>query len=474
MKDNQYDSWASAGLHVADMRELFESVVESSRDGIYITDGRADTIIVNRSYEQITGLKRAQLLGRNVRELVETGVIDRSGTLMALERRAPVTIEQKFNNGKRAIVTSVPCFDENGRITLVVTNVGDITEAHDPRGKPAGQDEPYRQRHFENGTAREQNISTNTLVAVDENMLRCMRLVQKVVSTDAIVLLLGETGVGKEVIASYIHESSDRAGNSLVRVNCGAIPPHLVESELFGYEKGAFTGAHNGGKPGLFEVADKGTIFLDEVGDLPMDTQVKLLRVMQEKEIQRVGAIKPRKIDVRILAATNRSLERMVEENAFRKDLYYRINVFPITIPSLRERPLDIIPLAEMFLREFNQKYAENKELPPFAQLLLRSYDWPGNVRELRNVIERAVILSTGQVISPFDLSIPQAGASENGKAIPQDGPIDLKKALENIEADYILRAYDKHRNVRRAAKSLSMDAATYVRKRKKYSARQN
>lgn len=456
-------------MDIENMRELFASVIESSYDGIYITDGQANTIIINRSYEQITGLKRSALLGCNMRDLVEKGIFNVSGTLLALERGEPVTLEQKFSTGRWAMITSVPHFDETGAVTMVVTNVRDITEIHNLRIRLIRQEERNHLYLSEIEVIRKQIIGQENLVAVDENMLRSMLLVQKVAGTDAIVLILGETGVGKEVISAYIHQNSARAGNSLIKVNCSAIPSHLVESELFGYEKGAFTGANKEGKPGLFEVADKGTIFLDEIGDLPHYMQAKLLRVIQEKEIQRVGSVKPRKIDVRIIAATNRNLEQMVEENTFRKDLYYRLSVFPITIPPLRERPSDILPLANAILKQFYGKYGKNKELTPACELLLQSYSWPGNVRELRNVLERAAILSVGSVISPLDLALPQVGLPDKTAVALGNCPFDLKKNLENIEANYIHQAYNKYRNIRRAAKSLSMDPATYVRKRKKY-----
>jgi len=283
------NNWINTDMDIENMRELFASVIESSYDGIYITDGQANTIIINRSYEQITGLKRSALLGCNMRDLVEKGIFNVSGTLLALERGEPVTLEQKFSTGRWAMITSVPHFDETGAVTMVVTNVRDITEIHNLRIRLIRQEERNHLYLSEIEVIRKQIIGQENLVAVDENMLRSMLLVQKVAGTDAIVLILGETGVGKEVISAYIHQNSARAGNSLIKVNCSAIPSHLVESELFGYEKGAFTGANKEGKPGLFEVADKGTIFLDEIGDLPHYMQAKLLRVIQEKEIQRVA-----------------------------------------------------------------------------------------------------------------------------------------------------------------------------------------
>ena len=470
----RYESWQSEALF-ADMQDVlakFNAVLESSYDGIYITDGDANTIMVNKSYEAVSGLRREDVLGRNMRDLVKEGVMDFSGTILAMENRGTVTIEQKFKTGKRAVITSTPTIDQHGEIVMVVTNVRDITEIHNLRKQLVRKEELSKKQLSEIEIIRKQIIGSGSMVAVDGTMLRTMLMVNRVAHMDTVVLLLGETGVGKEMVASYIHQNSARKEENLIKVNCGAIPEHLMESELFGYERGSFTGAEKEGKMGLFEVANKGTIFLDEVGDLPMDAQVKLLRVVQEKEIQRIGATRPRGIDVRILAATNRDLEAMVRENKFRKDLYYRLNVFPITVPPLRERPGDILPLAESILAQLNKRYGFKKELSQTAELELQSYSWPGNVRELRNVVERAMILSAENSIQPRDLAIYKSRPPEPGAVELPDHPLNLKGILEALESSYIEQAYQKHRNIRRAAKSLSMDAATYVRKRKKYAER--
>lgn len=444
-------------------------VLESSFDGIYITDGDANTIFVNAAYEKITGLNREDVLGKNMRDLVANNVINNSGTLLALKRRESVTIEQKFNTGKHAVITSTLTFNEAGQVVMVFTNVRDITEIHILRKKLIQEKEFSKNQLAEMEVIRKQIIGSSNMVAVDRNMLSTMVMVSKVARMDTVVLLLGETGVGKEMIASYIHLNSARSKQRLIKINCGAIPANLMESELFGYERGAFTGADKAGKPGLFEIADKGTIFLDEVGELPLDLQVKLLRVLQEREIQRIGGEQPRKVDVRILAATNRDLEEMVRKKTFRKDLFYRLNVFPITVPPLRDRRGDILPLAKSILDEMNRQYATKKELSAAAAMELECYNWPGNVRELRNVLERAMILCNNDVIEPWDLAIrfpnlPQAGISH----LP-DHPVNLKKILDEIEQEYIYLAYEKHRNIRQAAKSLSMDAATYLRRKQKY-----
>lgn len=275
--------------------------------------------------------------------------------------------------------------------------------------------------------------------------------------------------MGKEEVAKYIHKNSKRCNKHFIKVNCGAIPENLIESELFGYEKGAFTGANKEGKIGLFEVADEGTIFLDEVGELPLDMQVKLLRVLQEKEIERVGGVKPIKIDVRILAATNRNLEEMVSKKLFREDLYYRLNVVPIEIPPLRERKKDIVPLVEHFLSELNKKYNLSKRFTSVAMQSLLQYNWPGNVRELKNIVERVVIMSSNDVILKSDLPINNTFNLLEEEIGSIDEEVNLKEIVERFELKFINKAFENYKNVRDAAKYLGMDPSTFVRKRKKY-----
>lgn len=283
------------------------------------------------------------------------------------------------------------------------------------------------------------------------------------------MILFGETGVGKEVFAKYIYQHSARKNKPFIKVNCGAIPANLVESELFGYEKGAFTGADKNGKMGLFELANTGTIFLDEVGELPLDMQVKLLRVLQEQEFERIGGRKPVKVDVRVLAATNRDLEEMVKQKTFRQDLYYRLMIFPVHIPPLRERPDDILPLAQLFLQTLNRKYDFKKYLSPLSAKMMQDYSWPGNIRELRNIIERAVIISNEDEIGPDTLHLFTVEDRPETKSRILDPVKDLKTAMEELELEYINHAYEKYGNVREAAESLGMTPSTFVRKRQKY-----
>jgi len=447
--------------------EVLISVIEGVYDGIYITDGNATTIYVNQSYLVISGLEKSMVLGKNMRDLMQSGVISRSGTLLALEKCATVSLKQEFATGKRALVTSTPIFDNKNRVIMVVTAVRDLSELYALREELDKSSEKAEKYYAEVKLLRRQVLEESGLVAAAPAMLEVLEIARRVAQLDTPVLLLGETGVGKERVASYIFNESSRDKQNFIKVNCGAIPENLIESELFGYDPGAFTGAANKGKIGYFGVADKGTIFFDEIGDLSLSAQVKLLRVLQEQEIVRVGGNKPIKIDVRILAATNSDLAQLVRQGKFREDLYYRLSVFPIKIPPLRERQEDIVLLAEHMLAELNQKYNRSKNFTEAAVETMQKYGWPGNVRELKNVIERAFIMSNDSAVSVTELS-PEPGQP----ALPPVAVAEatsLKAILEQYEASFIQKAYQEHGNIRDAAKSLGMDATTYNRKRNKY-----
>lgn len=274
---------------------------------------------------------------------------------------------------------------------MIVTNVRDLTEIYKLKNVVQEKTRALERLRLELAHVKNAEESQD-LIMKDDTALVALLLANRVAPLDTPVLLLGETGVGKEVLAHYIYQHSLRTKQSFIKVNCGAIPENLIESELFGYEGGAFTGANRNGKIGLFELASKGTLFLDEVGELPKDMQVKLLRALQEQEIMHIGGTKPIHIDTRIIAATNLNLKEMVQKEEFREDLYYRLAIFPISIPPLRSRPKDIEPLAISFLEKLNKKYTFQKTLSDASLQLLHEYTWPGNIRELKNIIERAVI----------------------------------------------------------------------------------
>jgi PAS domain S-box-containing protein len=450
------------------IKQLY-GILESSHDGIFLTDGDANTIFMNKAYEKITGIKREQILGKNMEFLEKKGVVSKSSTLMVLKNNKSVTIEQEFKNGKKALVSSSPIADEKGNIVMVVTNVRDVTELYELKGELEKKIELTQKYYSELELMRKQIHENSDIIAVDQKMIAVLEAARKVSKVDTTVLLLGETGAGKEVVAKFIHRNSNRADKAFIKVNCGAIPENLIESELFGYEKGAFTGANREGKIGIFELADRGTIFLDEIGELPLDMQVKLLRVLQEEEIKRVGGTATIKVDVKVVAATNRNLKEMVDSKQFRADLYYRLNIIPINLPPLKERREDIEPLILYFLGILNEKYSMNKTISQGALNCLKQYEWPGNVRELRNIIERVSIMCQGDRIMTEDLPIAGITSCEPDKFALYNTNLSMKDAVEKLEASMIESAFEKHGNVRAAAKELGIDASTFVRKRQRY-----
>lgn len=452
--------------HVEGLREReMEAVIESMFDGLYVTDGQANTLRINKGFERVMGIKAEQCMGRNMRDLVKEGVFSRSGTLVALETGTRATISLTASTGKEALVTSNPIYDEQGNIIMVVTNVRDITELNDLQRRlerVEGLQELYK-------TELEQmkRESSHGLIAISSKMKELVGMVIRIAAVDSTVLIQGESGVGKELIAEIIHSNSRCKDGPFVRVNCGAIPDNLLESELFGYESGAFTGASKSGKLGLFELAKGGIIFLDEIGELPMNLQVKLLRVLQDRTILRVGGVEPVKIDCRVLAGTNRDLRAMIEKNEFRLDLFYRLNVIPVTIPPLRERPEDIPVLINHFLKTFNQKYGMSKQLDTGVYNTLAEYSWPGNVRELENLMERLVVTCINSIITVNDLPLGILNDLRNPRQEAKLMP--LKEALENTERALLEEAFACYRSSYTIAEVLKINQSTVVRKAQKY-----
>ncbi|HAA90171.1 MAG: PAS modulated sigma54 specific transcriptional regulator, Fis family [Thermoanaerobacterales bacterium 50_218] len=450
-------------------REL-DAIIESSFDGIFVTDGSGKVLKVNQAYERITGIKKEEVLGRTMQELVEQGFYDRSVTLEVLKTGKAQTIVQEVKTGKTILVTGNPIYDTNGNIFRVVTNVRDITELNRLQQEVKRMQE--LQQHYEEviNKLRLQVAHGETVVVKSKKMNEVMELAARLAQVDSTVLIYGESGVGKELIANFIHENSPRKKAPFIKINCAAIPENLLESELFGYEEGAFTGARKGGKIGVFEIANKGTLFLDEIGELPLSLQAKLLRVLQEKEITKVGGVKPIKIDVRIIAATNRNLHEMVEQNQFRRDLFYRLNVLSIYVPPLRERREDIPPLAFHFLEKVNKEYGFNKRLDPQVIKLLVQYDWPGNVRELSNAIERLVVMSSGEVITYEDAKTYLFNwKANNGRELEHYRWQPLKKAVEEFEKSLLTQAFETFKTTYKVAEVLGVNQSTIVRKAMRY-----
>ncbi|MBQ2752657.1 MAG: sigma 54-interacting transcriptional regulator [Firmicutes bacterium] len=444
-----------------------EHIIDNTPDGIYINDGDANAILINKAFEKISGLDRNQLLGTNHRDLVKNGIIIKSGALEVLETKKEFTFIQKYlTTGREALITCTPIFDKSGNIVMIISSLRDLTELNVLKAR-CDEEEELRQRYEKQlELIKDKNNKSDFLIANDEKMDNVLMVANKMSQVESNVLITGESGVGKEIIAKYIHTNGNRANGPFIAINCGALPESLIESELFGYEDGAFTGAKKGGKAGLFEVAKDGTLFLDEIGELPLNIQVRLLRCIQDKKVTRLGSTKEIPINVRLISATNKNLKEMAENGAFRDDLYYRLCVVPIHIPPLRDRIRDIRPLADYYINFFNEQYGLNKSLSQSAYRLMFSYKWPGNVRELKNMIERVVVTSETNLILPKDL--PIYNDTKNVINVEYSGQ-SLKEQVERFEYEQINLAYEKYKNVRAAAEYLGMSEPTYVRKRKQY-----
>ena len=450
------------------LHKELEVIFESSCDGLFVSDGNANCLRVNRSYEEITGTRREYLIGRNTKSLVEDKIVDTSVTLEVLKQKKQISLLQVINEKKEVMVTGNPVWDDDGKISKVVVNVRDITELNELKRQ---LEETQKKRNFYFQTLQEYQETEHALKVMVTNSLDMRKILEKSVKAakvEVLVLLTGESGVGKSMLARLIHDMSHRSEQPFVKINCGAIPPNLMESELFGYEKGAFTGALSSGKMGLIEAGDKGTIFFDEIAELPLEMQVKLLEVIEDKTFKPVGATKKTTVDVRIIAATNQNIIEQVEKGLFREDLYYRLNVVPLEIPPLRNRRDDIPVLSENILEKLNRKTGGKKRFHPILIELLRQYDFPGNVRELINIIERMTVFSETDILNPDDLpseirinTTPDTDADER---IPP-----LKQAISNYEFKLLQKVLKKSGSIQQASDLLEIHPTTLSRKLTKY-----
>jgi PAS domain S-box-containing protein len=434
------------------------ALFDSSADGLVITNREGIMLKINPAYEQILGIKAEDFIGKHGTELVRQGVLKDLVAPKVMDTGKVVSIYQEIQ-GREVLLTGSPVFDESGQIVMVIANVRDFTELNSLKRRLS--ESAVKLALYQNTISRLNAESIGDGVVINSpEMQEVMEVALKVATVDTTVLITGESGVGKEVIARVIHETSTRAQRQYVQINCGALPPTLIESELFGYVSGAFTGAKAAGKQGLFEAATGGTLLLDEIGDLPFELQVKLLRAIQKREFTKLGGTKVIKADVRIIASTNQDLMSLVEEGRFRKDLFFRLNVVNIRVPALREHASDIPALVDFFVRRFGKKYNLNKRVP--AELMQRflNYSWPGNIRELENTIERLVVLSHGDLLdgSFFDPSI-----FSNGYLKSQ------KNRRTRTEREALLEAYKRYNSTRKVAAILGINQSTVVRRLKKY-----
>lgn len=459
---------------LSDAKEFdFREIANYLYDGLYIADGNGKTLYINKAYSRITGLREEEVVGVNVSDCEKMGLYKNAVTPQVIKQKTPInSLGKSLRTGISMLVTGVPILDDKGNVKKVIVIDREMTDLLEIQSALEDSQEKYRSvEAAKNKSKREvehlrrQQINDN-LIGQSPAMEQVSLSINQVAALDVTVLIMGETGTGKEVIANEIHKNSLRHDSAFIKVNCAAIPSNLLEAELFGFEKGAFTGASTA-RLGLFELADHGTLLLDEIGEMPLDLQAKLLRVIQHKELTRVGGKSPIKLDVRIICATNCALLDLVKQGKFREDLYYRINVFPIDLPPLRNRSDDVLLLTQHFLAIYNSKYSKNIAIKSAGMETLKEYAWPGNVRELQNIIERLVIISEqGKTIGCEQISTLLN--IDPFSVVTADAETGLKGLVERVERAAIKKAIATHGSTRRAAKALRVDQSTIVKKSKK------
>ncbi len=449
-----------------------DAIIDSSSDGLFVCDATGRILRVNPASQRINSASAEQLVGRDYQDAAEEGlVILPSAALESIKSCDVVSLLQENRFGRKLISTATPVFDDAGKLIRVVVSERDITETD--RLQRQLEEQQAIGDHFRHQVQemQEEFLTSRPVIAKSPCMVNVLKQALKVSEVDSTVLILGESGVGKGLIADLIHKNSRRAEKPVIKINCGAIPETLIEAELFGYEKGAFTGA-SGSKPGHLELADGGTLFLDEIADLPLSSQVKLLRFMEDGRVTRLGSTYTRKVDVRILAATNRDLDNFVDTGQFRADLFYRLSVIPLTVPSLRERKECLVELIRTYLDYFAERSNVSRKLDADALDALVHYHYPGNVRELMNICERLVVMSDTQVLTLSDLPQTIFSGRGQGEGLSQGSwptDVSMTQILESVEKRVLSDASKRCRKQQDIAEVLGMSQPTVARKLKKY-----
>ncbi len=455
----------------------FDCLVDSIHDGIWLIDNQGITLRVNKSMERIAGVRAEDVVGKHVAAAVEMGYTETCITLKALEKKKPITMLDYYTNGVSCLNTSTPIFDENGEVWRVIACIRDITELEFFKKRLLDAEKKVSSYSIQYGKEQASQVHSD-FIGFSESFLALQATLAKVSDNVAPLLFLGETGTGKSTAAKMVHECGIRKDKPFVNINCGAIPTELLESELFGYEKGAFTGASDAGKKGVFELADGGTLFLDEIAELPLAMQVKLLHVLDGSGFRRVGGITVLQPQVRIIVATNKNLEEQVANNLFREDLYYRLRVIVVEIPSLRERSDDIPYLAQSFLDKGNAQYGTNKKFSKGLLAYLKELPWHGNIRELRATVEFLSAMSEYEYIDVSELpAYMQVHIMGTREELQKKGIMHvsghlthtLKDAVEELERKMISKAMMDVNSTYKVAKILKISQSSVVRKMKKY-----
>lgn len=448
------------------------AIFQSSSDGILVCDGKGNILKMNEASEKLNGLKAKDVIGKNVVDFVASGFFDRSVTMEALQTKRQVSLVQYIKKtNKHLLVTGTPAFDEEGNIFLVVVNERDMTQLNAIQ-QQLEQSRLVAERFKDELVQLSMlELERQEIIAESKAMHRVLNMALRLARFDASnILILGESGTGKGVVAKFIHKTGRRCKKPFVQINCAALPETLLEAELFGYEKGAFTGARQEGKLGLFELAHEGTLFLDEIGDLTVSVQAKLLKYLDDHEIMRLGGINPKKVDCTVIAATNRDLDTLTKEGRFRQDLFFRLNTFTLRIPPLRERREDIFPLMNFFLARYNKQYGQRKRISPKGFETLQSWPYPGNVRELDNILKKAVLISDKEILDEFIGSTLEKSVNKRSSNNRRSHKGQrLQEEVRVVEEELLKGAFKICKSTREMARYLGVSQPTVVRKLKKY-----
>ena len=451
-----------------------ETIFETSSDGIWVTNASGHIVALNRASERLNGIKAEEVLGKHVSIMLEKDLVDHNLTPEIIRTRQPLSTMQFIKRtGRYLLLTGTPAFDDDGNLQLVVINERDMTQLNWLQKKLEETQQEAEKMKSELAELSMHGLRDLDIVAESDAMRQVYNTAVRLSRAEASnILVLGESGTGKGVLGKFIHRNGPRSKKPFVQINCAALPETLLEAELFGYERGAFTGARQHGKVGLFELAHEGTLFLDEIGDMPLAIQAKLLKYLDDYEIMRLGGTRPKKVDCLLIAATNQDLGALVKNKQFREDLFHRLNTFTITIPPLRKRHEDIFELVHHCLANFNRKYNKKNVIRAEGMTALQSHSFPGNVRELVNIIREAVVMCDNRSIDQFIISKlgkARADLPDFGETSPIDGAFSLEDRLNALEKHLFASAAKNCNSTPELAKIMKISQATAFRKMKKH-----
>ena len=454
------------------LNKELEAIFQASADGIVVYDGDGRVRSINEVAAFYDGVEAEEVVGMHYSEMIKAGILDRSVApeVMKAKKKVSALVKVRRTN-KTLLVTGAPAVDDAGNISLIVVSFHDMTQLNNIFEQLEQSRMVADKYEEELAELSIRELDKHKMVMESESMRQVAQMAIKLAKMEASdILISGESGTGKGLLAKFMHKSSKRAKKPLIQINCAAVPENLLEAELFGYEKGAFTGANDRGKAGLFELAHEGTLFLDEIGDMPLAIQAKLLKYLDDHEVMRLGSVKPKTIDCTIIAATNRNLDDMVKEKKFREDLLYRLNTFPVEIPPLRKRPEDVFELTRYYLKKYNAQYGVKRKITADGMEKMQSYPFRGNVRELKNIIKKAVVLSDRQKIDPVVIKSLQMTEEKVENIVPnKKRKRKLTDEILSLEKQMIKDAMRHCRNLREIAHELGISEPTAFRKMKKH-----